>query len=51
MMAWLAEYAGLVGLLFFFGIFVGIAVWLYWPGRKQYIDPLATIPLREDENE
>lgn len=40
---------GLIGLLFFFTIFVGIALWVYHPGRKQSIERLKNIPLDEDE--
>ena len=39
---------GLIGLLFFFALFVGIAVWAYHPKRKQKIESLKHIPLTED---
>lgn len=47
-MDWLAANAGLIGLLFFFAIFVGIAIWAYHPSRKQEIESLKNIPLREE---
>ena len=41
--------AGLLGLLFFFTLFVGIAVWAYHPKHKAKIESLKHIPLSEDE--
>lgn len=38
---------GLIGLLFFFGVFVFIAVRTYWPGRKEEIEKLKNIPLED----
>ena len=49
-MDWLASNAGLVGLLFFFLVFVGIGIWLFLPGMKSRIEPLANIPLNEDHH-
>lgn len=45
-----ADY-GLIGLLFFFIIFLGIIVWTYYPKRKDDIEKLKNIPLNEDEND
>lgn len=42
---------GLTGLLFFFILFVGIAAWAYHPARKQQIESLKHIPLREDDHD
>lgn len=47
-MAWLSEHAGLIGLLFFFGVFTGIVLWAYSPSRKAQIEALKNIPLSED---
>jgi cbb3-type cytochrome oxidase subunit 3 len=44
-----ADY-GLIGLLFFFTVFVGIAVWAYYPTRKTHIEAFKNIPLDEDED-
>jgi cbb3-type cytochrome oxidase subunit 3 len=44
-----ADY-GLIGLLFFFSIFVGIASWAYHPKHKEAIEALKNIPLDEDED-
>lgn len=38
---------GLIGLIFFFAVFVGIAVWAYTPRRKQEIEAHKNIPLNE----
>ena len=39
---------GLAGLLFFVIIFAGIAIWAYNPKRKNEIEALKDIPLREE---
>jgi cbb3-type cytochrome oxidase subunit 3 len=45
-----SEY-GLIGLLLFFGLFVGILVWLFWPGSKEKFKEHGKIPLEDDKNE
>jgi len=50
-MDWLTHHAGLIGLLFFFTLFCGIAVWLYRPGMKTRIESLGYIPLKEDSHD
>lgn len=42
---------GLVGLLFFFTLFVGILVWVLWPGAKEKFQNHGQIPLKDDNNE
>ena len=32
-------------------LFVGIVVWVYWPGRKKQLETHGEIPLRDDEPE
>lgn len=44
-----ADY-GLMGLLYFFVIFVGIAIWVFHPKHKNDIEALKNIPLNEDED-
>lgn len=39
---------GMIGLLFFFAVFVGIALWVYYPANKKKIETLKNIPLSED---
>jgi cbb3-type cytochrome oxidase subunit 3 len=41
---------GLIGLLFFFVLFTGIAIWAYQPKRKQEIEELKNIPLRDEDD-
>ncbi len=40
---------GLIGLLFFFAVFVGIVIWAYAPGRRKAIESHKHIPLDEEE--
>jgi cbb3-type cytochrome oxidase subunit 3 len=40
---------GLIGLLFFFAVFLGIALWAYHPSRKEKIEQHKNIPLSEDD--
>lgn len=42
---------GLSMLLFFFSIFVGIAVWAYRPANKQMLESYKQIPLKENAND
>jgi len=51
MMDWLTshETAGTIGLLFFFIVFAGIAVWAYRPGVKKELESHKYIPLKGDE--
>lgn len=30
-------------------LFVGIVVWVYWPGRKKQMEDNARIPFRDEE--
>lgn len=39
---------GVIGLLFFFIFFVGVAVWAYLPANKKKIEAYKNIPLSED---
>ena len=48
-MATLAHYAPMAGLLFFFCVYVGIALWAWRPGAKNTLQTLAEIPLKENE--
>ncbi|MEM7070198.1 MAG: cbb3-type cytochrome c oxidase subunit 3 [Pseudomonadota bacterium] len=41
---------GLIGLIFFFLVFVGIALWVYHPKHKKKIEALKNIPLKEDND-
>ena len=48
MMELAATYAPMVGLLFFFCVFVSIAVWAWRPSAKKNFEALGMIPLKED---
>lgn len=50
MIDYLSQHAGLVGLLFFFSVFVGIALWAFLPARKQLVESYKYIPLSEDKH-
>ncbi len=39
---------GTFALLFFFALFVGVLVWVFWPGAKKKFDAAADIPFKED---
>lgn len=41
---------GLIGLLFFFAVFLGIAIWAYNPRRKDTIERLKHIPFTDEES-
>lgn len=49
-MASFADYAPLIGLTFFFCVFVAIAVSVLRPGAKKRIESLGNIPLQEDHH-
>lgn len=47
-----ADYTmGMIGLLFFFLLFMGILVWLFRPGAKEKFKEYGNIPLRDDSHE
>lgn len=48
-MNWLIDHAGMIGLLFFFCVFLAIAVLLCLPGAKEKHEPHKFIPLSEHD--
>ncbi len=50
MTSYASAHAGLLGLLFFFVFFVGVALWLMRPGAKEKAEHHARIPLTEEED-
>ena len=44
-----AGWTGILRLLLFVGLFVGILVWVFRPGARKSYDEQAQIPLREEE--
>ncbi len=49
MIDWLANNAGMSGLLFFFFVFLVIAGWAYRPKAKEVMESHKFIPLEEDK--
>lgn len=47
----LTDIAPMVGLLFFFIVFVCIAIWAWRPSAKSEFQRLGMIPLQEDTHE
>jgi cbb3-type cytochrome oxidase subunit 3 len=47
----LAHYAPMIGLLFFFFVFIGIAIWAWRPSAKKEFQRLGMIPLKEDTHD
>ncbi|MEX0298521.1 MAG: cbb3-type cytochrome c oxidase subunit 3 [Kordiimonas sp.] len=48
MIEWLSNNAGLTGLLFFFSVFLVVAVRVFRPKAKETIESYKYIPLEED---
>jgi cbb3-type cytochrome oxidase subunit 3 len=51
MIDWIANNAGMTGLLFFFSVFCVIAFWAFRPANRERIEDYRNIPLREDTND
>lgn len=49
MMSFLASNAGLIGLLFFFFFFCGVALWVMRPGSGDVYKNSASIPFKETD--
>ncbi len=49
MIDWLANNAGMSGLLFFFFVFLFIVLWSFRPSAKETIESHKYIPLEGDE--
>jgi len=47
MIDWLVTNAGVVGLLFFFSVFMMVAFWAFRPNAKQQIEAYKNIPLKD----
>ena len=48
MMDYLAQHAGVIGLLFFFVVFCTIALWAFRPANKTTIESYKYIPLNKE---
>jgi cbb3-type cytochrome oxidase subunit 3 len=49
MIDWLTANAGVTGLMFFFTVFIFIAVWAFRPSVKEQIEDYKNIPLTGDQ--
>lgn len=38
-----------LGLVFFFSVFVGVLLYVYWPSRKHKMKEYGNIPLKESD--
>ena len=47
----LVQHAGMIGLLFFFSVFIFIVFWSFNPKKRTTIESYKYIPLTEDHNE
>lgn len=50
MIDWLAQHAGMIGLLLFVTMFLIFAAWAYAPSNKERMKQDAEIPFRENSN-
>ncbi len=48
MINFLSLNAGMIGLLFFFIVFVGVALWAFLPSQKHKLESYKFLPLQED---
>ena len=51
MIDFLAQNAGLIGLIFFVTFFIGMLFWLFRPGAKQQYLTYGYIPLKEAQDD
>jgi len=49
MIDWIAQHAGVLGLLFFFTFFTVMALWVYRPGARSSYQKHASIPLKGEQ--
>ena len=40
----------IIGLIFFFAVFLSIAIWVYRPSKKKQMEDFANIPLNESKD-
>ena len=51
MIDFLNHHAGLIGLIFFFGFFIAMLVWVLRPGMTKKFEEFGNIPLKEKDHE
>lgn len=42
------SFVGTYGLIYFLILFVGVLVYVFWPGNKRRFEDAARLPLKED---
>jgi cbb3-type cytochrome oxidase subunit 3 len=50
MIDFLTHYAGMVGLIFFVSVFIGVVIWALLPQQKQLLESYRFLPFQEDKN-
>jgi cbb3-type cytochrome oxidase subunit 3 len=50
-MDFISDNAGMLGLLFFFSVFVSLVLWTFRPSAKETYQSIAKTALQEDEND
>ena len=51
MIDFIFDHSGMIGLLFFFCTFTGVAVWCYAPSQRHKLENYKLIPLMEDQDD
>ncbi len=46
-----SETFGLLGLVLFFTLFIGLLIWIFRPGAKAQFQQHSEIPLKDDDHE
>ncbi len=47
----LRPWAAMAGLFIFIGLFIGVLIYVFWPGNKRRFERAARIPLDKDGDE
>lgn len=51
MINFIFEHSGMIGLMFFFVTFMGVAVWCLLPSQSRKLESYKLIPLMEDHDD
>jgi cytochrome c oxidase cbb3-type subunit 4 len=41
----------IIALLLFMGLFIGVLVYVFWPGNRKKFDAAAKLPLEDEKND
>jgi cytochrome c oxidase cbb3-type subunit 4 len=47
----LTQFSQIAALIFFFALFIGVLVYVFWPGNKKKFDEAAKLPLEDQEGD